>query len=73
MCMRVEFHHTKNGLPSLCALSMNASAAGGDLLVDRLHALLGQRAGVLDLAAVALALWITPRGPNFFLNSGSFG
>ena len=22
MCMRVAFHHTKNGLPSLCALSM---------------------------------------------------
>ena len=41
------------------------------LLVDRLHALHRQRAGVLDLAAgVAL---ITPRGPNFFLNSGFLG
>ena len=27
MCMRVEFHQTKNGLSSLWALSMNLSAA----------------------------------------------
>ena len=27
MCMRVEFHHRKNGLPSACALSMKASAS----------------------------------------------
>ena len=40
----------------------------GGFLVDRLHALLGQRAGVFDLLlAVGMAQeWITPRGPNFF-------
>ena len=27
MCMRVEFHHTKNGFPSAWALSMKASAS----------------------------------------------
>ena len=36
---------------------------GEELLVDRLHALLGQRAGVLDLA-VGGATGCTPRGPK---------
>ena len=45
-----------------------------DFLVDGLHALLRQRTGVLDSAALAVGeVWSTPRGPNFFRNSGSFG
>ena len=71
MCIRVEFHHTKNGLSSLTRVLHEVERRRGDLLVDGLHALLGQRAGVLDLAV--REEWITPRGPNFFLNSGSFG
>ena len=46
---------------------------GGDLLVDGLHALAGQRAGVLDLLARRRAGAddrITPRGPNCSLNAG---
>ena len=42
----------------------------GDFFVDRLHALLGQRAGVFDLlAALAVApmLCRTPRGPKLLL------
>ena len=40
----------KNGLSAFLARSMKSSAFGGDLLVDRLHALLGQRTGVRDAA-----------------------
>ena len=48
--MRVELNQTKNGLSALTWRSMKSLAAGEELLVDRLHALAGQRAGVLDLA-----------------------
>ena len=53
--MRVEFHQTKNGLPAFAALSMNVERPGGDFLVHRLHALVGQRAGVLALLLADLA------------------
>jgi len=49
--MRVEFHHTKNGLPSWCGLVHEAERRPGDFLVHRLHALFGQRAGVFNRAA----------------------
>ena len=62
-------------LAVLVRLVDEAERRRGDFLVHRLHALLGQRAGVLDLLRpVGLAKeCITPRGPNIFLNSGSFG
>jgi hypothetical protein len=66
--MRVPFHQQKNGCAGL-GLAGDEVLGGGGLLVDGLHALLGQRAGVLDgLAALAvgLALESTPRGPNCF-------
>ena len=47
-----------------------------DLLVDGLHALLGQRAGVRRSSARPCRRTMqcrTPRGPNFFLNAGSLG
>ena len=47
MCMRVELNQTKNGLRSRTAPSMNSVVALQELLVDRLHALLGERPGVL--------------------------
>ena len=40
MCMRVEFHHRKNGLSACLARVHEVERLGGDLLVDRLHALL---------------------------------
>ena len=63
---------------------MKSSAASSDLVVDRLHPLLRQRAGVLDplLADAAergssvassssvAQEWMTPRGPNRLLNCG---
>ena len=53
--MRVEFHQTKNGLSVLGRLVHEVERAGGDFLVDRLHALLGQRAGVFAFLLADLA------------------
>ena len=50
MCIRVLFHQTKNGLSGLHGLLHELQRPGGDLLVDGFHALLGQRAGVVDTA-----------------------
>ena len=47
MCMRVVLNQTNQGLPSFCFLSMNLMVCGEHLLVDRLHPLLRERAGVL--------------------------
>ena len=68
-------NQTKNGLFCLDRLVDERRGVAEDLLVDRLHALPGERAGVLDCCGPsALTLvWRTPRGPYFFLNSGSFG
>ena len=73
MCMRVEFHQRKNGLSAFLAFSMKSSVAFGDFLVDRLHALLvsGPVFSIFCVPSALAQLWITPRGPNFFLNSGS--
>ena len=49
MCMRVEFHQRKNGLSAFFASVMKSQRLLGDFLVDRLHALLVERAGALDL------------------------
>ena len=54
-CMRVGLSQMKNGLPSLFALSMNLNVVVEDLVVDRLHALGIERAGVLDLLLADLA------------------
>ena len=48
MCMRVVLNQKKNGLLALLLASMNSSGVGEDLVVDGLHALAGERAGVLD-------------------------
>ena len=54
-CMRVPFHQTEERLAGL-GLALDEVLGGGDgFVVDGLHALLGQRAGVLDLLA-ALAV-----------------
>ena len=46
MCMRVELNQAKNGFLSRFARSMKSSVALEKFLVRRLHALLGERAGV---------------------------
>ena len=48
MCMRVELNQQKNGLPALCLPIDEVERGVEDLFVHGLHALLGQRAGVLD-------------------------
>ena len=42
-------YQRKKGLPSLCALSMKLERLVGHFVVDGFHALLRQRAGILDL------------------------
>ena len=71
MCMRVEFHHRKNGLSDFAARSMKSSALSVTSRVDGLHAL--AVSGPVSVMRPSAKLWITPRGPNFFLNSGFFG
>ena len=75
-CMAVELYQRKNGLVRFGLLLHPGESAVSDFLVDGFHALLGQRAGVLDrLAALAVGdlQCSTPRGPNSFLNAGSLG
>ncbi len=43
------FSHTKNGVSLLLRVGHEPQRLGQDLLVDRLHALLGERPGVIDL------------------------
>ena len=47
-CMWVKFTQTKNGLPAFVLPLDEIRRPVGDVVVDRLHPLLGQRAGVLD-------------------------
>ena len=54
-CIWVVFSHTKKGVPLSLALGDEAERLGDDLVVNGLHPLLGERAGVLDLlSAVTL-------------------
>ena len=73
--MRVAFHQQKKGLPALRLPLDEVLGGGHGLVVDGLHALLGQRAGVLDgLAALAVRLCTENATRTEFLrNSGSFG
>ena len=49
MWIAVELNHRKNGFWPLPALSIHFSVSPSYFRVDRLHALAGQRTGVLDL------------------------
>ncbi len=71
MCMRVEFHHRKNGLSAFFARSMKSSAltvTSSSIVSIRFFV-----SGPVSVILPSAKLWITPRGPNFFLNSGFFG
>ena len=71
MCMRVEFHHRKNGLRDRAARSMKSSAFS---VTSR--SIVSMRflvSGPVSVIRPSAKLWMTPRGPNFFLNSGFFG
>ena len=49
MCIRVELNQTKNGFLALVRAVDEVERGAEKLLVDRLHALLGERPGVLAL------------------------
>ena len=82
--MRVGFSQTKNGLSSALRLVDELERVVEDLVVDRLHALGIERAGVLDLLLADLAParldgrvvlvgrpgWSMLRGPTLSLSSG---
>src|SRR5262245_11716283 len=87
MCIRVELNQQKNGLPSFCDFSMNLSAPsrnsssivsmrlvfnGPVFSIFCLPTLPNCGSSVGSSLSVA-QLWSTPRGPNFFLNSGFLG
>ena len=75
MCIRVEFHQQKNGLSSLTAFSMNfrlASRNSSSTVSMRLM-VSGPVFSIFCVPSGLAQLCSTPRGPNFFLNSGSFG
>ena len=74
--MWVKLTHRNTGLPALTCLLQELRRARGDVVVDRLHPLLGERAGVLDLLRAVrhcAQLWITPRGPKFLRKLGKSG
>ena len=86
MCMRVEFAQTKKGLSALCARSMKSSAASVNSSSTVSMRLVvsgpvfsifclptGPKRGSVGSALSVAQQCMTPRGPNFFLNSGSFG
>ena len=57
-CMWVVLSQTKNGVSLVLGVGHEAQRLGDDLVVDGLHPLLGERAGVLD-ALGAVARWPT--------------
>src|SRR5262245_39798752 len=65
MCMRVEFHQRKNGLPAACCCSMKASARAviSSSTVSMRFLVRGPVSWILPPAIE----WITPRGPKLLL------
>ena len=68
--MCVKFTHRKTGLPALICFSEKVGSAISDVVVNGLHALLGQWAGVLDLLC---AVGIAPRSGLRHVGQNSFG
>lgn len=61
----------KNGLPAFCDRSMKSivfSLTSSSNVSIRLRL-----SGPVSVMRPSAKTWITPRGPNFFLNSGFFG
>jgi hypothetical protein len=70
-CIRVPFHQTKNGLRTLCWRSMKFSAAA--TVSSSLVSIRFLMSGPVSSMVPSAEALITPRGPYFFLNSGSLG
>ena len=74
-CMRVEFHQRKNGLSSASAFSMKPRLASrnSSSTVSMRFFVSGPVFSIFCVPSGLAQLCRTPRGPNFFLNSGSLG
>ncbi len=72
MCIRVEFHHRKNGFFDLCERSMKSSAPAviSSSIVSIRFLVSGPVSSIFLRPAFDLS---TPRGPKRSLNSGFFG
>jgi len=71
MCIFVEFHQRKKGLPSFTVRSMKSIALA--LTSSSKVSMRFLVSGPVSVTRPSAKLWITPRGPKFFLNAGSFG
>ena len=67
--MRVEFHQRKNGLSSFLARSMKSSALA--VTSSSIVSMRFRVSGPVSVMRPSAKLWMTPRGPNFFLSAGS--
>ena len=71
MCIRVEFHHTKNGVSSALARSMKSSAAA---VVSWSTVSMRLRVnGPVSSISPSTEDLMTPRGPKFSRNSALCG
>ena len=75
MCMRLVLNQQKNGLPSLWAFLMKLTAPprNSSSMVSMRFLVSGPVSSIFCVPSALAKEWITPRGPNFFLNAGSFG
>ena len=75
MCIRVEFHQQKKGLSALCWRSMKSSAPAviSSSMVSMRFLVNGPVSSIFCVPSGFAQECSTPRGPNFFLNSGFFG
>ena len=71
MCILVEFHHRKNGFSAFTDCSMNPIARA--LTSSSMVSMRLRVSGPVSSMRPSAKLWITPRGPNFLRNAGSFG
>ena len=74
-CMRVAFHQQKNGLPALFCRVMKSFAAArvSSSMVSIRFLVSGPVSSIVWPPLPSALARITPRGPNFLRNSGSFG
>jgi hypothetical protein len=75
MCMRLVLNQVKNGLLSLWAFLMKFTAhpRNSSSIVSMRFLVSGPVSSILCVPSALAQEWITPRGPNFFRNAGSFG
>ena len=73
--MAVVLYQRKNGLSALACFSMKPSAFSviSSSMVSMRFLVSGPVSSIFCPPLPSAKQWSTPRGPNFFLNAGSFG